>query len=338
MLAVQTEGQLPTVPPVFAGMDRADALAFVMRVFDAAQAGAAVWDDDELVRRFLTACSRSGSDETRRAYSRELQSLMVWRDRHHPGLPLRLLDPAIAQDFVDELLHQVEAGQLARRSFNRRVAAISAAYRWASEPCRAAVSGVPRNPMPRRSMLTAPKVARALTEPDLDAVLGVIAAAARSGCSIAQRDYVLVRGSYLIGARVSEVAQLRWRDVEAVDGGGQVHLLGKGSKPRAVRISAETLVLLESLGRGAADAWLFPSSRTGGHLTRQAIADRMRRWGQRAGVHLHPHKLRHSHATHAIRRGVDVFTLSSTLGHASSATTAAYVAQNPGDSSSLRLG
>ena len=46
----------------------------------------------------------------------------------------------------------------------------------------------------------------------------------------------------------------------------------------------------------------------------------------------------HSHATHAVRRGVDVFTLQSTLGHASSATTGHYVAANPEDSSSLRLG
>jgi site-specific recombinase XerD len=319
-------------------MDRAEALAFVSRMFDAAAAGAAVWCDVELVRRFLAACSRTGSTETRSGYQRELRHLIEWRDLHHAGVPLRLLDPAVAQDFVDGLLQQVEAGQLKPRTFNRRIAAISAMFRWASEPCRSGVSGVPRNPMPRRSMLTATKCTRALAEPDLDAVLGVIAAAARNGCRTAQRDYVLVRASYLVGCRVSELARLRWCDVEAIEDGGQVHLLGKGSKARTVRISADTLTLLETLGHGAADAWLFPSPRTDGHLTRQAIADRMRHWGQQAGVHLHPHKLRHTHATQAIRRGVDVFTLQATLGHSSSATTGAYVAANPADSSSLRLG
>ena len=338
VLAVQSQGQLRQVPAVFAGMDRAEALAFVSRMFDAAAAGAAVWCDAELVRRFLAACSRTGSTETRSGYQRELRHLIEWRDLRHAGVPLRLLDPAVAQDFVDGLLQQVEAGQLKPRTFNRRIAAISAMFRWASEPCRSGVSGVPRNPMPRRSMLTAAKCTRALAEPDLDAVLGVIAAAARNGCRNAQRDYVLVRASYLVGCRVSELARLRWCDVEAIEGGGQVHLLGKGSKARTVRISADTLTLLETLGRSAADAWLFPSPRTDGHLTRQAIADRMRRWGQQAGVHLHPHKLRHTHATQAIRRGVDVFTLQSTLGHSSSATTGAYVAANPADSSSLRLG
>jgi len=192
--------------------------------------------------------------------------------------------------------------------------------------------------MPRRLMLAAAKCTRALTEPDLDAVLGVIAAAARAGSRVAHRDYVMVRSAYLVGCRVSELAQLRWCDVEAIDDGGQVHLLGKGAKARTVRISTATLALFESLGRGDAEAWLFPSSRTGGHITRQAIADRMKRWGAQAGVHLHPHKLRHTHATQAIRRGADVFTLQSTLGHSSTATTSAYVAANPHDSSSLRLG
>ena len=44
-----------------------------------------------------------------------------------------------------------------------------------------------------------------------------------------------------------------------------------------------------------------------------------------------------SYATQAIRRGVDVFTLQSTIGHSDSATTGAYVAANPANSSSLRL-
>ena len=67
-----------------------------------------------------------------------------------------------------------------------------------------------------------------------------------------------------------------------------------------------------------------------GHLTRQAIGDVCRKWGRAAGFHVHPHQLRHSHATHAVQRGVDVFTLQATLGHSSSATTGHYVAATLG--------
>ena len=319
-------------------MDKAEALAYVSRLFDAAQAGAVLWGDELLLKRFLAQCSRSGSQETRDGYAREIRHYVSWRDRCHPHLHLREIDPSLTENWISELLQAVEAGELKPRSFNRRVSAVSSLYRWASEPSRSAVTGVPRNPVPPRVQLHAPKLAKPFPEADLTSVLGAISQARATGCPTAARDYVLVRGSYLLGCRLSELARLKWGDIEAVEGGGQVHLLGKGNKARTVRISSETLELMESLGRGDPDAWVFPSNRKDGPLSRQAIAERMRRWGKAVDIHLHPHKLRHTHATHAIRRGVDVFTLQASLGHSSSSTTAGYVAANPADSSSLRLG
>jgi hypothetical protein len=76
-------------------MGRAKALAFISRMFDVAQAGAVVWDEVELIRRFIGACSRTGSDETRSGYRQELRHLSQWRDVHHPPLELRLMDPSI---------------------------------------------------------------------------------------------------------------------------------------------------------------------------------------------------------------------------------------------------
>ena len=147
----------------------------------------------------------------------------------------------------------------------------------------------------------------------------------------------LIKGAYLLGCRVSEIAVIRWKDIEALDDGGQIHLFGKGSKRRIVRVSPATLGLFQGLGRGSDEEFVFPSPRRDGHLTRQA-GHVCRKWGRAAGFHVHPHQLRHSHATHAVQRGVDVFTLQATLGHSSSATTGHYVASNPRDSSSLRLG
>ena len=223
------------------------------------------------------------------------------------------------------------------RTFNRRIAAISSLYRWASEPSRSAVTGVPRNPMPPRSLLHAEKSTRPLTPEQFGLLMAAIARAAHLDPK-AQRDYVLIKGAYLLGCRVSEIAAIRWKDIEVLSDGGQIHLLGKGHKARTVRVSSDTLELFQSLGRGEADSYVFPSPRRKGHLTRQAIGDVYRKWGRAAGFHVHPHQLRHSHATHAVQRGVDVFTLQATLGHSSSATTGHYVASNPRKSSSLGLG
>lgn len=155
----------------------------------------------------------------------------------------------------------------------------------------------------------------------------------------ARRDYVLVKGSYLLGCRVSEISRLKWGDVERLSHGGQIQLFGKGSKSRVVRVSCDTVTLFESLGRGAPTDFIFNGQTSGTHLTRQAIAFAMRKWGKLTDLELHPHKLRQSHATHAVRRGVNVFTLQiPAVGHQSSATTGHYVAENPDNSSSLRLG
>ena len=109
-------------------------------------------------------------------------------------------------------------------------------------------------------------------------------------------------------------------------------------KPDASTVHAEWVALVESLGRGEPGDWLVPSNKRNGPLTRQAVAARMAMWGREANVRLHPHRCRHTHATHAIRRGVDVFTLSATLGHSSTGTTSHYVLAEPGESSSLKLG
>ena len=121
---VTTEGRsqaldksVDKLPPVMAGMDRAEALAFVSRLYDSAQAGAHVWGDALLVKRFLTQCSRTGSQETRNGYRREVLHFMRWRDRNHPDLHLREIDPSLAQDWVDELRREVEAERMKPRTF-----------------------------------------------------------------------------------------------------------------------------------------------------------------------------------------------------------------------------
>ena len=243
-------------------MDKAEALAFVSRMFDTAAAGAVLWGDALLMKRFLSQCSRSGSAETVRGYKRELREFTRWRDRNHPHLHLREINAAFCQDWVSQLREQVEAGHMKPRTFNRRIAAISSLYRWASEPSRFSVTGVPRNPMPPRSLLHAPKTTRGLSDEQMGLLFAAIVRAAHLDPN-AQRDYALIKGSYLLGCRVSEIAVIRWKDIEALDDGGQIHLFGKGSKRRTVRVSPATLGLFQELGRG--DAKDRSSSATTGH-------------------------------------------------------------------------
>ena len=43
----------------------------------------------------------------------------------------------------------------------------------------------------------------------------------------AKRDYALDQGSLSLGCRVSEIAAIRWKDIEVLSDGGQIHLFRK---------------------------------------------------------------------------------------------------------------
>jgi integrase len=63
---------------------------------------------------------------------------------------------------------------------------------------------------------------------------------------------------------------------------------------------------------------------------------RVKRAARLAGISevpVSPHFLRHSHGTHALRRGADLATVRDTLGHASIATTSRYLHARPEKSS-----
>lgn len=168
------------LPAVLDGMDKAEALAYVSRLFDAAEVGAVLWGDALLIKRFISQCSRTGSKATQDGYRFEIREFTRWGEFNHPNLHLREINPAFCQDWVDELRREVEAKRMKPRTFNRRIAAISSLYRWAAEPCRSPVTGVPRNPMPPRSMLMASKSTRPLSQEQFGLLMAVITRSANS--------------------------------------------------------------------------------------------------------------------------------------------------------------
>jgi integrase/recombinase XerD len=97
--------------------------------------------------------------------------------------------------------------------------------------------------------------ARILSEGDVQRMLAL---------EPAPRNRALLRLLYGAGLRVSELTALCWGDAQDRDGAGQITVMGKGGKTRAVLLSTDTWRELGTL-RGADDAPVFPS-RNGGHL------------------------------------------------------------------------
>ncbi|MDJ0617038.1 MAG: tyrosine-type recombinase/integrase [Calothrix sp. MO_192.B10] len=153
------------------------------------------------------------------------------------------------------------------------------------------------------------------------------------------RDRTLVRLLYFAGLRVSELCDLKWRDLKARGDGGQITVFGKGDKTRTVLVGKGVWRDIQELKDNAKkDDPVFVSAK-GGHLCRSMVFHIVKNAAKRAGLegNVSPHWLRHSHASHSLDRGAPIHLLQKTLGHSSVAITEMYLHARPTDSSGLYL-
>lgn len=157
------------------------------------------------------------------------------------------------------------------------------------------------------------------------------------------RNRAILRALYSGGLRVSELCQLRWKDLKARNESGQVTVLGKGQKTRTVLLPLSVWNEIHQLrGDSGADDPVFQSREgddLGKHLDRTQVYRIVAAAAKRAGIEgkVSPHWLRHSHASHSLEHGAPLHLVQATLGHASLATTSRYLHARPNDSSSLYL-
>lgn len=140
------------------------------------------------------------------------------------------------------------------------------------------------------------------------------------------RDKAILELFYSCGLRLSELVSLNREDIHFRD--AYVRILGKGGKERLLPIGSYALEavknyleLVESAPKGA----LF-LSRLRKRLSRRAVANLLEKYLRLSDIPLHvtPHKLRHSFATHMLDAGADIRSVQELLGHASLATTQIY--------------
>ena len=144
------------------------------------------------------------------------------------------------------------------------------------------------------------------------------------------RDRAIMELFYSSGLRLSELVALDVQDLQANE--RQLRVVGKGSKERLVPVGRLAIEALHRwlkvrpllVGERAEPA-LFVSKQQR-RLTARSIQLRLAEWGQRQALapHVHPHKLRHSFATHMLESSGDLRAVQELLGHANLGTTQIY--------------
>lgn len=151
-----------------------------------------------------------------------------------------------------------------------------------------------------------------------------------------ERNKVLLYILYVTGMRISELISLKLSQFHFDTGFVEVH--GKGGKGRMIPVPAPIMQLIQEYittvhqaftqnGKRSTE-YLFPISYGGKikHITRQAVWMILKELCKKSGISqsIHPHKLRHSLATHMLKNGADLRSLQLLLGHENLATVQVY--------------
>lgn len=184
------------------------------------------------------------------------------------------------------------------------------------------------SPAERLPVVAGRRLPRALGESEVRRLID----AASDPTPKATRDRAILEVLYGAGLRLSECARLDLMDMDLSEGLVLVRD-GKGKKDRMVPLPGKAVDALEAylrearpaLAKDPREAALF-LAKGGTRLACVTIEQIVGAWGRAAGLKakVSPHILRHSYATHLLRRGAGVREIQQLLGHRSIATTALY--------------
>ncbi|MBN3130755.1 tyrosine recombinase XerC [Pectobacterium brasiliense] len=145
---------------------------------------------------------------------------------------------------------------------------------------------------------------------------------------LAVRDRTMLEVMYGAGLRLAELVGMDYQHIDLAS--GEIWVMGKGSKERKLPIGKTAVTWLErwlALRElfGPQDDAVFISNQ-GRRISMRNVQKRFAEWGIKQGVnsHVHPHKLRHSFATHMLESSGDLRAVQELLGHANLTTTQIY--------------
>jgi integrase/recombinase XerC len=201
-------------------------------------------------------------------------------------------------------------------SISRKLSALRGFFAYLKE------TGVLEND-PARSLRgpSAPRgLPRALSAESVDAMFK----AALEEKETAARDTAILELLYGCGLRVSELAGLKWDDVDIEE--RWLYVLGKGSKERRVPFGLCAQKALRALAASREGAFVFAGKKGRDALTVRTVHRVVTGLAARCGLSgVSPHVLRHTCATHLLERGAPLTFLQEFLGHESMATTQIYL-------------
>jgi len=186
---------------------------------------------------------------------------------------------------------------------------------------------IPHNPA---QGVSAPKYKKSLPKPiDVDQMLQLLSQKELGASPLSMRDMALMELMYSCGLRVSETVAIDIGDIDF--NAAALSVTGKANKTRilpvgghARRVVKQWLQVRQAIANSDERA-LFVN-RQGGRLSVRSVQQRIKQWAITQGLtaNVHPHRLRHSFASHLLESSGDLRAVQELLGHADISTTQVY--------------
>jgi integrase/recombinase XerD len=267
------------------------------------------------------------SPATRVSYRQDLRLFAIWLEEHDKQLS------SCRKEDVESFIHDI-GDCFSPASLAHLLSSLRGYFKW-----RLTEGLSKENPL---DDVTGPRLTRNL--PDYLSVdqIEELLTVALGNDPWQLRDFAMIELAYSCGLRVSELIGLRRSSVSFE--GSLLRITGKGGKQRIVPFGKRAETALQkylaegrSLIRGLpkdnkpralpkqAEDFVF-LNRRGKPLSRDGFSKILKDYVRQAEIRVHvsPHTLRHSFATHLLEGGADLRVVQELLGHASINTTEIY--------------
>lgn len=278
---------------------------------------------EELFFRYLLTEKRVAHN-TFDAYKRDIEQLVAYLTTKNLSLSLASSDNL--RGYVYELR---EEKKMTPRSVTRKIASIKSLFGFLHT--RYGFTNASEG-------LLFPKLEKLLPDYLTEHEIGLLLQAVdKAEAQNATRNRVMIYLLYASGMRVSELVSLEIQSLHYDT--GFIDIAGKGGKGRTIPLPPPIMTLIKNYCDSELttfnmrhpelnNQYLFPVfyGNTLRAITRQALWGILKDICRSAGIRstLSPHKLRHSFATHMLKRGLDLRSLQVLLGHEKVATVQIY--------------
>lgn len=255
------------------------------------------------------------SDHTVNGYQRDLMRASQWCGERaiHRWQDLK-------QHHVRDYLASRHRNGISGKSLQRELSVLRSLYRYLIRE-----GETDENPV---QGIRAPKVKRRLPATlDADQLGRLLDVSGHSPLEL--RDLAMMELFYSSGLRLAELVSLELRDISTSD--PTLVVTGKGAKTRHLPIGRMAQLALQRWMNvrpqlAAADETALFVSNRGTRIHPRSVQQRIARWAETNGaaLHVHPHMLRHSFASHLLESSGDLRAVQELLGHADISTTQIY--------------